>query len=141
MKNLLVLLVLFCTTCSFAQNYIVYSVVGEVCLSTNGTYTTIEKKQVLTSNSYIKIAEGGTLIVLNQDEKKLCTIKTIGEGTITSLLATTGNKSQSLTESYFTYIIEKMKSDGKENPNTYMHSAGTSYRDVDSTTISDLLLE
>ena len=141
MKHILIYLLLFTASYSFAQNYIVYSVVGNVYFSTNGAYTTIKKNQVLTSNSYIKIAEGGTLIVLNQDEKKLCTIKTIGEGTITSLLATTGNKSQSLTESYFTYIIEKMKSDGKENPNTYMQSAGTSYRDVDSTTISDLLLE
>lgn len=141
MKHILIYLLLFTASYSFAQNYIVYSVVGNVYFSTNGAYTTIKKNQVLTSKSCIKIAEGGTLIVLNQEEKKLCTIKVMGEGTIASLLATAGNKSQSLTESYFTYIIEKMKSDGKENPNTYMQSAGTSYREVDSTTISDLLLE
>ena len=141
MKHILIYLLLFTASYSFAQNYIVYSAIGDVSICTNGQYSTIEKSQKLTGSSYIKIAEGGSLIVINQDEKKLCTIKTVGEGSITSLLSETGNKTQSLTESYFTYIIDKMKSDGKENPNTYMQSAGTTYRDIDSTTISDLLIE
>jgi ABC-type multidrug transport system fused ATPase/permease subunit len=101
------------------------------------------RTEVSNMNAFLSENISGMKItqIFNQEEKKLCTIKVMGEGTIASLLATAGNKSQSLTESYFTYIIEKMKSDGKENPNTYMQSAATSYRDVDSTTISDLLLE
>lgn len=138
MKHILIYLLLFTASYSFAQNYIVYSAIGDVSICTNGQYNTIEKSQKLTGNSYIKIAEGGYLIVINQDEKKLCTIKTVGEGSITSLLSETGNRTQSLTESYFTYIIDKMKSGGKENPNTYMQSAGTTYRDIDSTTMNNL---
>lgn len=138
MKHILIYLLLFTASYSFAQNYIAYSVIGDVRICTNGQYSTIEKSQRLTGGSYIKIAEGGSLIVINQDEKKLCTIKTVGEGSITSLLSETGNKTQSLTESYFTYILDKMKNDGKAPQNSYMQSAGASYRDVDSTTMNNL---
>jgi hypothetical protein len=112
--------------------------VGQVYVIINGQYTELQKAQSLTEKSVISIKDKGQLILLNKTERKLCTFKDTGQGTISSLLSMQGNKTQDLNDSYFSYISEKIKSGDEGNQKNYMQSAGTSYRDGDSTLIENL---
>jgi hypothetical protein len=138
MKRLFIFILCLCVLPLTAQTYIVYIATGNVTVMTNGQCQPLKKGQELNEQSVVSILQGGQVVLLNKTERKLYTIKSQGKGKLSSLLRMQENKSQDITEAYVSYISEKIKSDNETNQKNYMQSAGTSYRDGDSTLIQTL---
>lgn len=126
-KYLFVIFLFFAYTYSYAQQYKVYSVTGNVTV--NGK--PVVAKQSLTSNSILSISKGGRIILFDSSSNKLTTLKNEGKGNIASHLKIAGNSEKTISGSYLSFIAQKMTSEDKKG-RTYMQSAGSSYRDVDS---------
>ena len=138
MKKLFIFILCLCVLPLTAQTYIVYIATGDVTVMTNGQSQPLQKGQELNEQSVVSILQGGQVVLLNKAERKLYTIKSEGKGKLSTLLSVQGNKSQDLTEAYVSYISEKIKSDRETNQKNYMQSAGSSYRDADSTLLQTL---
>jgi hypothetical protein len=141
MKRLFIFILCLCVLPLAAQTYIVYIATGDVTVMTNGQSQPLQKGQELNEQSVVSILHGGQVVLLNKTERKLYTIKAEGKGKLSTLLSMQDNKSQDLTEAYVSYISEKIKSDSETNQKNYMQSAGSSYRDADSTLLQTLYLD
>ena len=131
-KFILLFFVIVVGMISWAQTYQVYAVKGEVtCVQGQNTIPVIVG-MAINATVYVSISEGGRLVVLNESQKKLCTIKNATSGPIADLVIRKENTVQQLTDSYLAYIKSKMTDDGSPKDRNYRQSAATSYRDPDS---------
>jgi len=113
------------TTYSYAQNYIVYSAKGVV---TKNPSMNITPGKTLAATTYIKVEEGGQLVLLEQNSMKKYTIKNSCEGTLKELLRSSDVSMKKLSTQYFKYLTGRIKSvDSSKNP--YMQSTATVYRE------------
>lgn len=110
-----------------AQTYQVYNVKGDVKTEKG----TVKQGDKFTGNTIITISNGGRIVILSESDKKLITIKDVGKGTISDIIKKSTTTSQKLTDSYLTFVKNKIL--GNENTDkNHMQSAGTSYRETDS---------
>ena len=110
----------------YGQNYKVYSVTGKV--TANGK--DVATQQAVTSKTVLDIAKGGKIILFDESNSKLATLKGAGKGSVAELLKKAGNSEKKISGSYLAFVADKMVSGGKKG-STYMQSAGTAYRNTD----------
>lgn len=114
-----------------AQKYLVYSVTGEVSTINKRISIPMKVGMNLVASSKIIVKNGGQLIVLDEDNARLYTIKTDYSGPLKSILPQASGKQ--ISSSYLNYLKQKIS--GKPNSiddSRYKQTAGTSYRDSDS---------
>lgn len=135
MKKLLILIVCFFLPVSVvvAQNYIVFR--------TNG-HVVINEKQVnagdaITSQTELCIDKDCELMLIDEENNKMVTIKGPVDGKIIDVLKTTKVSLKDITSKYVSYMKQKLNN--KNNDKNYMQSAGTSYRETDSIAKTNLL--
>lgn len=137
-KIILLLSVLIIGMTGWAQTYQVYAVKGEVTCGQGQNVTPVSVGMAIDATIYISISKGGRLVVLNEFQKELCTIKNAASGPIADLVKKEENSVQQLTDSYLTYIKEKMKDDGSPKDRNYRQAVASSYRDPDSLLLESL---
>lgn len=143
MKKLLFILITFAAfglSCS-AQTFQVYAVKGEVKCNNGQSETVVAVGMMIPPTAKVTVPEGGRLVVLNEADKQLRTIKTAASGPITELLKQESVSVQQLTDSYLTYIKSKMTESDDPKDRNYRQSAGTAYRDPDSLLLQMLFPE
>lgn len=112
-----------------AQNYLVYTVSGEVT-NVSKKNSKIEAKQQLSGSTVIRLGNSSRLVLLDEKKRQLCTLKTPVEGKIQDIIKKSGNSSRSVSEQYVSYLLKRNTSaDSKKN--THMQSTAVSYRDVE----------
>ena len=124
-----------------AQNYQIYIVKGEVKFNNGTNETTAVAGMKIQADTKVTVPDGGRLVILDEANMKLQTIKTASSETIAELLKKDDVSVQQLTESYLSYIKSKMTNSGDPKDNNYRQSAGTSYRDPDSLLLQSLFPE
>lgn len=127
-KKILILII-----CSFlpisaivAQNYIVFKTVGNVAIEEK----LVEEGNVITSDTKLRIDKDSELMLIDEQNNKMVTIKGSAEGKLTDILKTINVSLKNVTSKYVSYMKQKLNN--KNNDNNYMQSAGTSYRETDS---------
>ncbi len=128
MKKILILII-----CSFspvsaiiAQNYIAFKTVGNVVIEEK----LVEEGNVITSDTKLRIDKDSELILIDEENNKMITIKGFAEGKLVDILKTINVSLKDVTSKYVSYMKQKLNN--KNNDNNYMQSAGTSYRETDS---------
>ena len=130
MKKQIFLLVALLFTCPvFSQTYLVYTVKGEVSSKKGNAAVQVHPGDELSGKSVITIPADGRLVVVNEADRKLYTVKE-GIGTFSTLVAADNCRSQSVTADYLAFIKEKATSGKKVKDVNYMQLAGTTYRKV-----------
>lgn len=116
---------------SYAQQYKVYSVVGNV--TSNGK--PIQKGILINGNCPITIPDKSKVILLDETAKEMITLSTASSGLLKDLIIPIKNKKK-LTDAYFQYVLKKMAEDDSPLDKNVMQSSASSYRDGDSTILN-----
>ena len=133
MKTRFVIFLIACVLLSVsasAQKYVVYTVTGDVTKLIGKKIVKVSAKQTLEELVLLNIPSGSKLVLLDEANSKLCTIKVSGKGTIKDLLNKTGNTSKSISAQYLSYMLKRNQA--SPDKNTYMQTTAAAYRDVDS---------
>ena len=137
-RRLFVILMIVCLGCS-ARNYIVYAVKGFVTVNQGAS---VKPGSVLSSSDILSVEKKSKLILLSEEEKKLYSIQEECIGKLEDLVNTNECSVKQLADSYLAFIKNKIfntqNSKGKEDKN-FMQSAGTVYRETDSTSIEQII--
>ena len=141
MKKIIIasLLIFICGSVCSAQDFLVYTVKGDITVYRGSKIEKIVSGMTLKSNDIINIPAESRLVILNESSKELHTIKAASNGQLSKLIVGEGNTKQQLTDSYLSFIKQKITGANSQQDKNYMQAAGTSYRDVDST-ISNILV-
>lgn len=128
MKKILILIIcsFFLVSAIIAQNYIVFKTVGNVVIEEK----LVEEGNVITSDTKLRIDKDSELILIDEENNKMITIKGFAEGKLVDILKTIDVSLKDVTSKYVSYMKQKLNN--KNNDNNYMQSAGTSYRETDS---------
>lgn len=139
-KRLIMFLIalLACWGSCSAQIFQVYAVKGEVKCNDGQSETMVAVGMMIPPTTEVSVPEGSRLVVLNEADKQLRTIKNAVSGPIAELLKQDNVSVQQLTDSYLSYIKSKMLDSGNPKDSNYRQSAGTSYRDPDSLLLHSL---
>lgn len=141
-RLIIILIALLACWCSCpAQTYQVYAVKGEVKCNDGQSETIVVVGMLIPSTAKVSVPEGGRLVLLNEADKQLQTIKTASSSSIGELLKQEDVSVQQLTDSYLSYIKSKMTDSGDTKDRNYRQSAGTAYRDPDSLLLQSLFPE
>lgn len=122
------LLFLLCTLSISAQEYVIYTIHGEVILTTKGKSLKLTPGEKLGDGSVLTVGDNSKITILNENSKKIFTIKTPGTGTVSSFVTNTENKINKVSNDYIEFIKKKITSEDNGKDINYMQSAGTSYR-------------
>ena len=139
LKRWLMALMLALPLSVFADDYLVYSVVGSAKLSQGGKEVGLQPSQSLTSNSRLIIGDESAVTVLDETNSKMYSFTKVGSSTVSELVAS-AHEPKSLSKQYLSYMVKQIFSKESKNlshPNTYMQSTATSYR---ATSTDSLLL-
>ena len=109
-----------------AQKYIVFRVQGDVVADKN----VVASGDVLTSAMNVVIGPAAELMVIDEENNKIVTIKGEAAGLFSGIITAKSNSFKDVTSKYVSYMKQKLSNKGKDKD--YMQSAGTSYRDLDS---------
>ena len=137
---ILIAIVAFWAPC-LAQTYQVYAVKGDVKCVDGQSEVLATVGMFISHTTIVTVPEEGRIVVLNENDKQLHTIKTAASGTFSELLKKDNVSVQQLTDSYLTYIKSKMTDSGDPKDRNYRQSAGTAYRDPDSLLLQTLFPE
>lgn len=122
--------------CSNARSYIVYSIKGNVILN---QCDSIKTGSVLSSTDILRIDENAKLIILVEDEKRLYTIDVKCSGKLDELIKRKECSTRQLADSYLAFIKKKIFNSGNVEEKNYMQTAGTVFRETDSTVINAII--
>lgn len=128
-RVLFVCIVLFCATSVSAQKLTVYSVMGTVTEMKAGSKNKVLPKAQLSATSNIAVGASSRIVLLDEANKEMYTIKGAVEGKIDLLLKGNNVVKKKLTSQYFTVLMNKLSNSASRS--TYMQSAATSYRDTE----------
>lgn len=123
---------------SAAQNYLVYTVKGNI---KSDNSVNVVPGMTLRADTRLSVPAESRIVILCESTKELHTIKTECSGSVKDLIKSTGNSTQQLTESYLAFIKQKIAGNDKVQETTYMQRTGTSYRDADSTLLNKLQVQ
>ena len=127
-------MVFFCQ----AQTYQVYTVRGDVKCNNGLNESLATVGIVLQDNTKLTVPNGGRIVVLNETNRQLHTINGATSGTVAELLKKDDVHVLRLTDSFFSYIKSKLNESIATKDNSYLQSAGTSYREGDSIILQTL---
>lgn len=134
MKKILIIIILVCILPTmFAQNYIVFRVNGDVLYNKQQ----LEVGENVSSSIEILIDKDSELMLIDENNNKVITIKGYKEGKLIDVLNTNDVTLKDVTSKYVSYIKQKLSN--KDNDRNYMQSAGTTYRKTDSISKQRLL--
>lgn len=127
MKKILIIIFVVCILPTmFAQNYIVFRVNGDVLYNKQQ----LEVGENVSSSIEILIDKDSELMLIDENNNKVITIKGYKEGKLIDVLNTNDVTLKDVTSKYVSYIKQKLSN--KDNDRNYMQSAGTTYRETDS---------
>lgn len=129
MRNLFFMLIFFWVSSVSAQNIIVYSVIGSVTECKNNVRNKVLPKTKLSVTSHIVMEASSRIVMLDEINKEMYTIKGAADGKIDQLLTNNNVLRKKLTPQYFSLLMNKLSSTVSRN--TYMQSAATSFRDTE----------
>lgn len=141
MKKILLVLFFFTSSLSllFAQDYLVYTVKGDVVSKDGEKVVKVETGMILGAKTVLVIPAEARLVVFCETSKELSTIKVEATDVLENLVNKQGNTTQQLTESYLAFIKQKITDSGNPQDKNYKQSAGTSYRETDSLLLKTLV--
>ncbi len=131
---ILAFLAMLCASSADAQTlFKVYTVKGNV---------TCEKGKVSPGNLLMaewvmSIPDNGKVVLLDEQGKRLITLKEKGTDTVVGHIVKKGNKSKGVTGKYMSYISEKVSTKHLVDPSTYMQSQGAADRRPAVNKVSD----
>ena len=130
MKSLYIFLLLysFCVFC-YAENYIVYSVKGNVWSNDN---VPVKRGTILSSSDILKIEENSKLVIVTEIEKQMYTIHFKSHGKLEGLLKNQECNKRNLSDAYLSFVKKSIFGTSDVEDKNYMQSAGTAYRKTDS---------
>ena len=127
---------IFMGTNSSAQNYIVYSVKGEIVMNKTKE---VKPGMSLKADDIIIIGQNSRIVILSEKEKRLYTIKTPGQGSLKQLFEKKENSFRKITDTYIAFLKKKISNADKVADKNYMQSAASSYREDDSTCVDIII--
>lgn len=114
-----------------SQNYYVYAVAGGVSKKVNNRWEKVVPKESLSTSTFLRISSGGRIVLLDEENYSLYTLKTQSEGWVKDMLNHKGNDIRKVSSQYFAFLLKRTGiQDVKKN--THMQSVGAGYRDTDS---------
>lgn len=142
MKRLIAIITLTLISATFclAQDFLVYTVKGNITITKGNNIEKVVPGMTLKSTDKVNIPAESRLVILNESSKSLHTIKVSGNDILSKLLDNSNNTKQELTDSYLTFIKQKVSGIDDKKDKNYMQAAGTSYRDVNDSTIVNILI-
>lgn len=138
MKRLIAIITLTLISATFclAQDFLVYTVKGNITITKGNNIEKVVPGMTLKSTDKVNIPAESRLVILNESSKSLHTIKISGNDILNKLLDNSNNTKQELTDSYLTFIKQKVSGINDKKDKNYMQAAGTSYRGEDSLLIN-----
>lgn len=138
-KYFFVLVCLFLYSLCYAQDFQVYSSKGEVSVKKGDTVELVGPGMLLKPSSIITIPDGARLVILNEKEKKLLTLKNPTTDQLGNIIKSSEVSSQNLSESYLAFVKQKITDSGNPKDKNFKQTAGTSYRETDSLLVKVLI--
>jgi hypothetical protein len=122
---ILALTMMLCAASADAQYfYKVYTVKGNVTCEKRK----VEPGHLLHIDWQLSIPSNGKLVLLDEKEKQLITLREEGEGSVRSHLQKKGNKKKEVSGKYMSYISDKVSTKHLVDPSLYMQSRGAVIR-------------
>jgi hypothetical protein len=116
---------------AMSQNYYVYTVTGIVSKKVNNKWEKITPKDSLSTSTFLRISSGGRIVLLDEENSSLYTLKTQAQGKVKDLLKGKENDVKKVSSQYFSFLLKRIGvADVKKS--THMQSVGAGYRDIDS---------
>ncbi len=136
MKKILIvsLIIFFSCTISRAQDYLVYTVKGDITVNNEK----VVPGCIIKATDNLSIPTDSRLVILNESSKVLYTLKNPANRLLGDIIKSEDNATQQLTDSYLTFIKQKITGVNKNQDRNHMQAAGTSYRGEDSLLINVL---
>ena len=124
---------------SYAADYLVYSVIGDVKQQKANEFVTLKARSTIQSGTRLSIGKESVVTVIDERNNKLHSLTTTGINSVQSLIAKS-KSSKSLSKQYVSYMVKRLfskESNTLSHPSTYMQTAAAAYR---STSTDSLLL-
>ena len=133
MKNKLLstVLMLMISLVLQAQNYTVYSVIGNARVIDGKKSTPLCAKTLLDSKTTIYIGAESAITLLDEKNNKIHSFSAEGTFSLSQLIETKRNKSKSVSKQYMSFLIKQLfsvESQKMSHPDSYMQVTATSYR-------------
>lgn len=107
-RILFVCIILLCASMASAQKLTVYSVMGTVMEMKAGSKSKVLPKAQLSATSNISVNASSRIVLLDDANKEMYTIKGATEGKISSLLTGNNVVKKKLTSQYFSVLMNKL---------------------------------
>lgn len=131
MKKLLIIMLLLVSATAYGQTYYVYSVSGKVTENATGKSKSVTPKMTITDVTNLSVADGSRIVLVNEAKKQMYTVRGTAKGTVKQLLAGKSASIKTVSPQYIAVLMKK-SSGATSNRSSYMQSAATSFRDLDS---------
>lgn len=129
MRSLFLVFIFFWVSSVSAQKIIVYSVMGTVTENNIGNKSKVLPKAKLSLTSHIVMDGSSRIVLLDDVNKEMYTIKGAADGKIDLLLKSDKAVKKKLSSQYISVLMNKLT--GTISRNAYMQSAATSFRDTE----------
>ncbi|MBP5507839.1 MAG: hypothetical protein J6Y23_08370 [Prevotella sp.] len=124
---------------TFADNYLVYSVIGDAKWYNGKNYVPLKQRDNINQQTILSIGKESSVVVINGKKGRMYSLTTSGNNRVSTLL-NKSNGGKSLSKQYMSYLVKQLfdkESLTLSHPSTYMQSSATSFR---STKKDSLLL-
>lgn len=127
----LTLLLCLCTLTAKAQQYMVYSAIGEVSEVKGGKKVPLTPRKQLTAGTKVVIDKESSLVLLDEKNSRMYCFTATGTFTVSQLLMQKNSSKKELSKQYMNYMVKKLFASGSQkmaHPDTYMQATATAYR-------------
>lgn len=114
-----------------AQEFTVYSVIGNACVVEKNVKKTLTPRKMLKSTSVISVESESAITILDEHNSKMYSFTEVKESKIADLVRQKKYSSKDLSRQYMNYLIKKLFTQGGNKmvrPDTYMQAMATAYR-------------
>lgn len=133
-KHLIILAILPILSVS-AQQYTVYSIVGDMFIRENGRDVPLKPRKTISASTVLKIGKESAVTVLDERNSKLYSFTEAGTNTVGQLIAGKKSSAKNLSKQYMNYLVKQLFASGSQkmvHPDTYMQATATAYRSEES---------
>ncbi|MCC8120037.1 MAG: hypothetical protein LIP09_15020 [Bacteroidales bacterium] len=110
----------------YAQDFLIYSVTGEVITMNNGKKQEAAKGQELTTRTVVDIPNGGSLQIIDLAQQKVYTLSGAKKATV-SVFLKNASAPESATGKFLSFMQQQSK--GVKAKGSHEQAAGTSFRE------------
>ena len=130
MRNrIIIIALLLLSLAAQAQNYTVYSVIGNARIVDGKKSTPLSPRTLVNATTMIYIGAESAVTLLDEKDNKMLSLSTEGTASVSQWL--NKSKSRSITKQYMGYLVKQLFSNESQkmsHPDTYMQVTATSYR-------------